>query len=131
MKQSTQERQLFEYAVLRLVPRVEREEFLNVGVVLYCAARNFLECRFELNRERICSFYGDVNLPDLEERLNAFDKICQGASDGGPIGQLNPASRFRWLSAYRSTILQTSRIHPGLCYDPTETLGKLFDQLVK
>ena len=126
-----QDRHLFEYAVLRLVPRVEREEFLNIGVVLFCPGKDFLECRFDVNKEKISAFYDDLDLQDLEDRLNAFEKVCRGNVDSGPIGQLNAASRFRWLSAYRSTILQTSRIHPGLCKDPDETLGKLFDQLVK
>ena len=124
---------LFEYAVLRVVPRVEREEFLNVGVVLYCRAQNFLACRAELPEGRLRALAGPAN-PDLTEltaRLRAFEKICQGRREGGPIGQLGLAERFRWLTATRSTVLQTSPVHPGLCHDAPATLNRLFAELVE
>lgn len=122
---------LFEYAVLRVVPRVEREEFLNVGVVLYCPGQRFLQTAFVLNEARLALFSSNINLPDLERRLRAFGCICAGGADAGPIGQLPPAGRFRWLTAPRSTVLQTSPVHTGLCTDAGETLGRLFDQLVR
>ncbi|MBO0947407.1 DUF3037 domain-containing protein [Fibrella forsythiae] len=124
------EMHLFEYAVIRVVPRVEREEFINVGVVLYCASQGFLKARCTLPVERLAAF---SNVPDPDEiaaRLGAFEQICTGRKTGGPIGQLPVASRFRWLTATRSTIVQTSPVHPGLCADPQQTLDRLYDQLV-
>ncbi len=122
---------LFEYAVLRVVPRVEREEFLNVGVILFCAAQGFLQVKFELNEARLLAFAGSqLDLADLHARLHSFERICQGRTAGGPIGQLAVASRFRWLTAQRSTVVQTSAVHPGLCEDAAATLAQLFTQLV-
>lgn len=126
-----QEKHLFEYAVIRAVPRVEREEFFNVGVVVYCASQNFLCIKFQLNKKKLFALYEDADVETLETRLNAFEKICSGSDDSGPIGKLPLPSRFRWLTATRSTILQMSPIHPGLCINAKETLDKLFDQLVK
>ncbi|GAB3635690.1 DUF3037 domain-containing protein [Hymenobacter arcticus] len=122
---------LFEYAVLRVVPRVEREEFLNVGVILYCSSQGFLQATCELNETRLQAFAGaHLDLPAVRERLRSFERICQGRATGGPIGQLAIASRFRWLTAHRSTIIQTSPVHPGLCQDAATTLAKLHAQLV-
>jgi len=116
-----------------VVPQVEREEFLNVGVVLYCARPRFLQTLFVLDEERLGGFLrrsGTLDTRQLEEYLLAFQRICRGDAAGGPISQLPPAERFRWLTAARSTVLQTSRVHPGLCSDPEETLRKLYYQLV-
>jgi hypothetical protein len=124
------EKHLFEYAVIRVVPCVEREEFLNVGVILYCAAQGFLQTQYFLNEERLRAFSGELDRLDLQERLRAFERICAGRSQGGPIGQLPIASRFRWLTATRSTVVQTSPVHPGLCTDAPETLARLFTKLV-
>ena len=122
---------LFEYAVLRVVPRVEREEFLNVGVILYCSAQGFLQATCELNEARLLAFAGaHLDLTDVHQRLRSFERICQGRATGGPIGQLAIASRFRWLTAQRSTIIQTSPVHPGLCEDAAATLTRLHAQLV-
>ncbi|OWP63538.1 hypothetical protein CDA63_08115 [Hymenobacter amundsenii] len=122
---------LFEYAVLRVVPRVEREEFLNVGVILYCAAQGFLETRCHLPEDRLRAFSkAELDFDDLRARLRAFERICGGRREGGPIGQLAVASRFRWLTATRSTIVQTSAIHPGLTAEPAATLAQLYQQLV-
>jgi len=126
-----QEKHLFEYAIIRVVPRVEREEFLNVGVIIYCADQNFLQIKFELNKERLVAFSNELDIEELEKRLFAFDQICKGAEEGGPIGKLPVASRFRWLTATRSTVVQTSPVHPGLCSDAGETLEKLYTELVK
>ncbi|MFD1142972.1 DUF3037 domain-containing protein [Larkinella insperata] len=122
---------LFEYAVVRVVPRVEREEFMNVGVIVYCPAQGFLQTVFELNEDRLRAFCPDIDLPDLRERLLVFQKICAGRREGGPIGQLPIAARFRWLAANRSTIIQTSPMHTGLCEEAAETLDRLFEQLVR
>ena len=125
-----QENQLFEYAVIRLVPRVEREEFLNVGVILYCAKQKFLGVTYELNEGKIKFFFSDTDTSEIEDHLKTFEKICRGDIDGGPISKLIAAERFRWLTATRSTILQTSKVHPGFTKDAGETLQKLFSQLV-
>ncbi|MDX5348530.1 MAG: DUF3037 domain-containing protein [Hymenobacteraceae bacterium] len=126
-----QENHLFEYAVIRVVPRVEREEFLNVGVILYCSAKGFLQTLYELNEERLKAFSNDLDNKELETRLQAFKKVCAGGKDGGEIGKLPPANRFRWLTASRSTVVQTSQVHTGFCSEPQQTLDKLFNQLVK
>ncbi|MDO6391694.1 DUF3037 domain-containing protein [Pontibacter sp. BT731] len=125
-----QERHLFEYAVIRVVPRVEREEFLNVGVILLCSSQGFLQIRYTLNEARLQAVFGELDMEELRARLQAFEKVCAGRREGGPIGQLGTASRFRWLTANRSTIVQTSAVHPGLCLDPAETLNKLHRELV-
>lgn len=121
---------LFEYAVIRVVPRVEREEFMNVGVILYCRAQGFLQTKFDLNETRLRAFSADLDLAIVHERLGAFQKIGAGRAEGGLIGQLAVAERFRWLTATRSTVVQTSPVHPGLCADAGETLTRLFEQLV-
>ena len=125
-----QQKHLFEYAVIRVVPRVEREEFLNIGVIIYCAKLKFLQAQYMLDEERLTAFTKDLELADLRDHVCAFERICRGEKDAGPIGKLDMASRFRWLTAARSTILQTSKVHPGFCDDAGETLNKLFEQLV-
>lgn len=122
---------LYEYAVIRLVPRVEREEFLNVGVILYCGERRFLKCRSEINPDRLRAFSPGLDRSEAEQYLIAFKLICQGHKLGGPLAALPSSSRFRWLTATRSTVLQASKVHPGFCTDPEETLLRLFDELVK
>jgi hypothetical protein len=130
MKHNMQGKFLFEYAVIRIVPRVEREEFLNVGVILYCKDKKFLECIFTLDEERLRAFCPDTDLAEVRAYLCAFELICQGSKEGGPIAQLDLSLRFRWLTATRSTILQTSKVHSGLSDNPEETLKKLHTQLV-
>ena len=125
-----QEKHVFEYAVIRVVPRVERGEYLNVGVILYCAAKNFLQAKFELDEPRLHALCKDLDLEELKDRLCAFDHICAGKLEGGRIGAMPLASRFRWLTATRSTIVQTSAVHPGLCIDPQETLDRIYQQMV-
>jgi Protein of unknown function (DUF3037) len=126
------EKHLFEYAVIRVVPRTEREEFINVGVIVYCSAQGFLQAMFELNPARLQAFDSELNVDELTERLRAFERICAGGSDGGTIGRLpTAAARFRWLTATRSTVVQTSPVHPGLCADARETLVRLYAQLVQ
>lgn len=125
-----QENYLYEYAVVRIVPRVEREEFLNVGVILYCPKKGFLKVRYQLDAARLKAFSGNLEAAELEEYLRTLERICIGGKNGGPIGVLPIASRFRWLTATRSTIIQTSKIHPGFCIEPEETLDRLYSQLV-
>jgi hypothetical protein len=124
------ESNLFEYAVIRYVPRPEREEFLNIGVILLCTSKNFLHMKFALDASRLKSFYPGVDIEELTRFLEAFKEVCCGSSAGSPISKLDNASRFRWLTSTRSTIVQTSKVHPGFCDDPMEKLEKLHQQLV-
>jgi hypothetical protein len=125
------EKDLFEYAVIRVIPRVEREEFLNVGVILYCPAQDFLQTAFELNKERLRAFASDLKISEIEEHLVAFEQICEGGEKGGTIGKLPLGDRFRWLTAPRSTVVQTSPVHTGLSSDARETLERLLMKLIK
>ncbi len=126
-----QDKSLFEYAVIRIVPRVEREEFLNVGVVLYCANQKFLKAVFELDEARLMAIFPDADMPLIHAYLCAFRQICAADANAGPISQLPIAERFRWLTAARSTILQTSSVHSGLCLNAEETLLNLYKNLVE
>lgn len=125
-----QGKHLFEYAVIRVVPRVEREEFLNVGVILYCKDLQFLQCKYVLNKTRLEVLCHNLDCHEVGEHLKAFEWICQGNAEGGVIAQLDTASRFRWLTSTRSTIVQSSKVHPGFTDEPGKTLEKLFEQLV-
>ena len=125
-----QDKQLFEYAVIRVVPRVDREEFLNVGVVLYCARLKFLELSYTLDGSRLSALAPSLDIEELEEHLGAFADVVRGGAGSGPIGKLDLAGRFRWLTAQRSTVLQTSRVHPGFCAEPAEALKRLHTALV-
>ena len=125
-----QEQHLYEYAVIRWVPQVERDEFVNIGVVLYCAKQKFLQATYQLDEERLLMFNGLFDKADIQMHLDAIVNICDGDKQGGPIAALDPASSFRWLTAMRSTTIQTSRVHPGYCLGPVETMNKLFKQVV-
>lgn len=124
------EKHLYEYAVIRVLPKVEREEFLNVGIVIFCKKEKFLKMKFQLEEERLRCLCPDFDLDQIKQNLLSFEKICMGASDGGPIAQMDVASRFRWLTAVRSSVIQTSRPHPGLCDQMENTLERLFRDLV-
>jgi len=121
---------LFEYAVIRIVPKVEREEFLNVGIILYCSGARFLQAIYVLDEERLSLLRDDLDIEKIKEYLNSMERICEGGEAAGPIGLLPVAERFRWLTATRSTVVQTSKVHPGFCTDPSEMLMSLFKQLV-
>ena len=124
------EKILFEYAVIRVVPKVEREEFLNVGVILYCSKLKYLQLIYTLDTDRIKAISPKLDIGELEEHLRAFEAITLGDTTGGPIARLDIASRFRWLTATRSTILQSSKVHPGFCSDPAAALTRLHATLV-
>lgn len=125
-----QDRHLYEYAVIRVVPRVEREEFLNVGIVLFCKGKKFLQMAYHLEEAKLKLLSEDIDMEQLELNLKSFERICKGEKDGGPIAQLDIPSRFRWLTAVRSSVIQTSRPHPGMCCELEETLHRLFKEMV-
>ena len=124
------EKHLYEYAVIRVLPRVDREEFINVGVILYCAPENFLRAECDIDDARLKAFAGDADLGELNEHLDSLCRICEGGENAGPIGKLSIGERFRWLTAPRSTIVQTSPVHTGLTDDPERTLKDLINKLV-
>jgi hypothetical protein len=125
-----QEKTLYEYAVIRVVPRVERDEFLNVGLIMYCGKQKFLKAQFDLNELRLKAAFGELDFEELETNLRSFQRICQGGADGGPIAKLDMPSRFRWLTAKRSTVVQTSRVCTGLCLNADETFQKLYKEQI-
>ncbi len=125
------EQSAFDYAIIRVVPQVEREEFVNAGIILFCRARRYLDCRISFARERVLALSPDADLAAIEQHLDVFARICAGGIDAGPIGQLKQADRFHWLTAPRSTTIQVSPIHPGMCTDPQSALEQLFDRLVR
>ena len=125
-----QEKFLFEYAVIRVMPRVEREEFINVGIILFCAKQKFLNCIFILDEKKIKTLSAELDCDELKANLLAFERISTGSAGSGTIGQYDQASRFRWLTATRSTVVQCSKVHPGFCVDASETLARLHQELV-
>lgn len=125
------ESSLFDYAVIRIVPRVEREEFINVGVILSCPERKFLEARIEIDLERLKAFAPSIEAETIRHYLNAISKVCAGDEAAGEIGRLPQRARFYWLTAQRSTIIQCSAVHTGFCVDATEMLEHLSDKMVR
>jgi hypothetical protein len=126
------ERHPFEYAVVRVVPRVEREEFVNVGVVLFARSAGFLGCEIAFDRDRLRVLAGEdrLDLEAIEAHLQAMRDVCGGAAAGGPIAALPPSERFHWLVAPRSTAIQISPVHGGVTEDPPASLRRLFETLV-
>jgi hypothetical protein len=120
----------FDYGVVRVVPRVERGEFINAGVILYCRVRDFLAARVTLDRPRLQALSPAAEADEIERHLQALVAVCAGHPDAGPIATLPPAERFHWLVAPRSTVIQVSPVHSGLCTDPQTTLDRLFAQMV-
>ena len=125
-----QEKHLYEYAIIRVVPRVEREEFINVGIILCAGKSNFIQCKIDLNNKKLNALDPEADLEILEAHLNSFVKICSSPEQGGPIAKNDPAGRFRWLTAVRSSMIQTSRPHTGLTDDLEGTLDRLFRENV-
>ncbi|MFQ3173543.1 MAG: hypothetical protein ACI8W0_000638 [Flavobacterium sp.] len=125
-----QEKNLYEYAVIRVLPKVEREEFLNVGIVLFCKKAKFIKVLYSLNMEKVLSFSAEADVEQIQRNLSAFQKVAHGTKDGGPIALMDIPSRFRWLTALRSSVIQTSRPHPGLCDDLEKTTQRLFEEFV-
>jgi hypothetical protein len=126
-----QEKHLYEYAIIRVMPRVERGEFLNVGAVVYCKKLNYISCAFSLDTARLLCLYKEIDIEQLRTYLQAFQNIAEGNPGAGPIAGLDAASRFRWLTATRSTIIQTSPIHPAFCLDIITALDNLMAEFVQ
>ena len=120
----------FDYAIVRVVPHVEREEFINVGVILFCRTLRFLSTRIELDAERLAGLSVHVDVPTLQACLDLIPRICAGGPQAGPLGQLSRAERFHWLVSPRSTTVQVSPVHSGLCTDPQAALDDLFEKMV-
>ena len=121
----------YEYAIIRIVPRVEREEFVNVGVIVSCPAKGFLEARIQLDEQRLMALDSTLDIATVRDHLAAISTICAGGEQAGPIGQLSQRERFRWLVAPRSTVIQISPVHTGCCKDPTAVLERLLDTMVR
>jgi hypothetical protein len=120
----------YDYAILRVVPWAEREEFANAGVILHCLERRFLESRVRVDERRLLALWPDLDLNLIRQHLEAFPRLCAGDLDAGPIAKLSRRERFQWLSAPRSTIIQVSPVHSGVCDSPAATLDELFRRLV-
>jgi len=120
----------FDYAVIRFVPRVEREEFFNVGVILSCPAHKFLAAQIFLDEKKLKCFAPEANAETIREYLAVIPKICAGEKDAGIIGKLTQRERFYFLTAQRSTIIQSSPVHTGLTNDPAEKLENLFKTII-
>jgi hypothetical protein len=121
----------YDYAVIRVVPRVEREEFVNVGVIVSCPALSFLEARIELDERRVLALDPAVDMQAIREHLATIPLICAGGAPAGPIGQLPMRERFHWLTAVRSTIIQTSPVHTGQLEDPGAAISRLLETMVR
>ena len=121
----------FDYSIIRVVPRVERGEQINSGIVLYCRARDFLGARVELDHARLAPLAPELDVNLVEAHLQSILRICEGGAEAGPIGQLSQAERFHWLVSPRSTVIQLSPVHSGLCDDPERALEHLVNMLVR
>ena len=125
------ERFVFDYAVVRIVPRVDRGEFLNAGVIVFSPTAGFLDCRIKLDHARLLALAPSIDIAVVESYLEAIPKICAGGGEAGSIGDLPQRARFHWLVAPRSTVIQTSAVHSGVHEDPRAALEGLFEKLVR
>lgn len=125
-----QQKHIYEYAVVRVVPLVEREEFVNVGVILFCKKEKYIRMKYKIRKEMILSLNPSADIDEIQDNLEAFYKIAAGDKNSGPIAAMNEPERFRWLTAVRSATIQTSRPHPGICIDLDKAIEKLFEEMV-
>jgi Protein of unknown function (DUF3037) len=121
----------YDYAIIRVVPRVDREEFINAGVVLSCPEHDFLDARIELDERRLLALDPHVDLESVRANLASIPAICAGGPAAGPIGRLSPRERFHWLVAPRSTMIQMSPVHSGRCREPAQILEHLVQTMVR
>lgn len=120
----------FDYAIVRVVPFVERGEQVNVGIVMFCRELRFLDARVELNKDRLRALAPSIDLEEIGAHLNVIPRVAHGDADAGPIARFDQAERFHWLVAPRSAVIQISAVHSGISIDPAATFKRLFDQLV-
>jgi hypothetical protein len=120
----------FDYAILRVVPRVERQEFINAGVIVFCLEKRYLGARVHLDRDRLKALWPEADVDLVSKHLEAVQRICVGDPEGGPIAQLSLRERFHWLVSPRSTIIQPSPVHTGLCAATDNLLDRLEKQLL-
>lgn len=125
-----QDRILYEYAVIRIVPKVEREEFINAGILIYSKPAKRLLVRTFFDRRKFEAYHSKLDSEEIELNLKSFELIAAGDPKGGPIARMEISERFRWMTAVRSSCIQTSRPHPGLSSNLDETLERLFNELV-
>ena len=121
----------YDYAVVRVVPRVDREEFVNAGVIVSCATRDYLDAKIDLDEARLLALAPSIDLEVVRANLASIPAICRGGLAAGAIGRLSPRERFHWLVAPRSTMIQTSRVHMGRCEDPAALLEHLVKTMVR
>lgn len=126
-----QEDKLYEYAVIRLVPKVEREEFFNIGLVLFSKKEKYIRVEFHLCPDKFALMHSKLDYEDIQQSLENFKAVANGENSGGEIAKLGIPERFRWLTAVRSSVVQTSRPHPGKTKDLDKTFERLFEELVK
>lgn len=126
-----QEKLFYEYAVLRIVPRPERQEFVNIGVILYCKQKKLVLFQYAVSAEKLKALHTEADVEMLKKNVEGFSAICAGSTgSGSPISLLDAASRFRWLTAKRSTMLQCSAVHIGWCYNIDAQLAKIFSEQI-
>lgn len=124
------EKHLYEYAIIRVLPAVEREEFLNVGIILFCKKEKFIRVLIHVDEKKLNAFAKQPDCEQISLNLDAFEKIANGDAAGGPVAKMDLAERFRWLTAVRSSCIQTSRPHPGLTNNLEQTAQRLFEEMV-
>ncbi len=126
-----QDQHTYDYAIIRVVPRVEREEFVNVGVIVSCPAKKFLEARIELNEQRLLALDPALDIESIRAHLASIPAICEGGEEAGTIGRLSQRERFHWLVAPRSAIIQMSPVHAGWLKDPADVIEHLLETMVR
>ena len=125
-----QDKVTFEYAIIRFMPKVEREEFFNIGVIVFSKRKKFLALKYHVDAKKLAAFSCEITLEELTQYLQAWEAICKGAPHGGKIGTFDMPDRFRWLAASKSTMILCSPTHAGLCDDPQEELDDIFETYV-
>src|SRR5215813_7257678 len=130
-RRSVRDHCTYDYAIIRVIPRVEREEFVNVGVIVSCPTKGFLEARLALDEQRLMALDPTLDIATVRDHLVAIASMCAGGEQAGPLGRLSQRERFHWLVAPRSTVIQTSPAHTGRCKDPTAVLEHLLDTMVR
>lgn len=121
----------YDYAIVRVVPRVERGEMINVGIILSCPELDFLDARIEIDEQRLLALDDTLEIDAVRAHLSTIPLVCQGGSEAGPIGSLPQRNRFHWLVSPRSTMIQPSAVHTGRTADPKAALERLLDTMVR